>query len=299
LVIPVLASSFVLPIRLSAPPTRAEPASRPSRDEDALYADHPTNPASDFRYEIVGDTAKITRFVGSATVVKIPEAIESKPVTIVARDAFKQSRDFTAVILPKTTKSIESEAFFSCSWLRHVTIPEGVTRIDEGAFAGCALTEVFLPASITHFSKAVYQCPTLVSIRVDPENQVFKSIDGLLYDKQVTAILRCPEGRTTPVVLPSTIHHVGRMAFHHCLNLSAVNLPDGVTFTGQMAFYRCTKLARISIPRGVKKLQAQTFVDCPGSRLFFLGQGLQEVGVGTAMNGYNTFWCVVFGRPKK
>lgn len=228
---------------------------------------------------------KITRFIGSATVVKIPDTIEDKPVTIIGRKSFSQSRDFTAVILPTTTKTIESEAFFNCPWLRHITIPEGVTRIDEGAFAGGALSEVFLPASVDHFSNAVYQCPTLLSIKVDPANQVFRSIDGILYDKQVTAILRCPEGRTKPVTLPPTVHHVGRMAFHHCVNISSVTLPDGVDSIGQMAFYRCTKLESISIPRGVKKLEAQTFVDCPRLKSISLPEGLEEI------DGFNFIYC--------
>ena len=278
--IPVIGLSFFLATRPSAPPALPAPVSSARVDEDAQYADLPANPADDFQYEIVGEAVKITRFIGSATVVKIPDTIENKPVTIIGRKSFSQSRDFTAVILPKTTTTIESEAFFNCSWLRHITIPEGVDRIDEGAFAGCALTEVFLPASVTHFSNAVYQCPTLVSIRVDPANQVFKSIDGILYDKQVTAVLRCPEGRTKPVTLPPTVHHVGRMAFHHCLNLSSITLPDGVDFIGQMAFYRCTNLERISIPKGVKKIEAQTFVDCPRLKSISLPEGLEEIDDG-------------------
>jgi len=278
--IPVIASSFLLINRLPAPPTPNAPVSSALVDEDAQYADRPANPADDFQYEIVGDTVKITRFIGSATVVKIPDTIEDKPVTIIGRKSFSQSRDFTAVILPKTTTTIESEAFFNCSWLRHIMIPEHCTRIEEGAFAGTALTEVFLPASVTHFSNAAYQCPSLVSIRVDPANQVFKSIDGILYDKQVTAVLRCPEGRTKAVSLPSTVHHVGRMAFHHCLNLSSITLPDGVDFIGQMAFYRCTNLERISIPVGVKKIEAQTFVDCPSLKSISLPEGLEEIDDG-------------------
>jgi serine/threonine protein kinase len=278
--IPAIASSFFILGRPSAPPTLPTPVSFALVDEDAQYADLPANPADDFQYEIVGDAVKITQFIGSATVVKIPDTIEDKPVTIIGQKSFSQSRDFTAVILPKTTKTIESEAFFNCSWLRHITIPEHCTRIEEGAFAGTALTEVFLPASVTHFSNAFYQCPTLVSIGVDPANQVFKSIDGILYDKQVTAVLRCPEGRTKAVSLPSTVHHVGRMAFHHCLNLSSINLPEGVTFIGQMAFYRCTNLESISIPGGVKKIEAQTFVDCPRLESISLPEGLEEIDDG-------------------
>jgi hypothetical protein len=278
--IPALLTAVAVSSRPSAPPTLPAPVSSARVDEDAQYADLPVNPASDFQYEIVDGTVKITRFIGSATVVKIPDTIEDKPVTVIGRKSFSQSRDFTAVILPKTTKTIESEAFFNCAWLRHITIPEGVMRIDEGAFAGCALTEVFLPASLTHFSNAAYQCPTLVSIGVDPANQVFKSLDGILYDKQVSAVLRCPEGRTKAVSLPSTVHHVGRMAFHHCLNLSSITLPDGVDFIGQMAFYRCTNLERILIPRGVKNIEAQTFVDCPRLKSISLPEGLEEINDG-------------------
>ena len=155
-----------------------------------------------------------------------------------------------------------------------------MTRIDDGAFTACGLTELFLPASVSHFGNAIYACPTLVTVGVDPANRVYTSIDGLLYDKQVTAILRCPEGRSEPVVLPSTITTVGRMAFHHCLNLSSISLPERVTAIGQMAFYRCTKLERVAIPRGVKKLEAQTFVDCPRLESISLPEGLEEIDDG-------------------
>lgn len=278
--IPAIASSFFILARPSAPPASPVSISPAPVDEDAQYADRPANPATDFRYEIIDDSVKITGFAGSSTIVKIPETIEEKPVSTIGRESFRQSKDFTAVILPKTTKVIEESAFRDCHWLRHITIPEGVERIDDGAFTGCSLTEVFLPASVTRFGNSIYACPSLVSIEVDPANTVYRSIDGLLYDKQVTAVLRCPEGRTKPVTLPSTIHHVGRMAFHHCLNLSSITLPDGVDFIGQMAFYRCTNLERLSIPRGVKKIEAQTFVDCPRLESISLPEGLEEIDAG-------------------
>ena len=240
----------------------------------------PPNPFSDFRYEVVEDGVKIMGFVGSSTFVKIPDTIENKPITIIGREAFKQSKDFTEIVLPNTIKIIEESAFRDCHWLRNLAIPEGVTRIDDGAFTACGLTELFLPASVSHFGNAIYACPTLVTVGVDPANRVYTSIDGLLYDKQVTAILRCPEGRSEPIVLPSTITTVGRMAFHHCLNLSSISLPERVTAIGQMAFYRCTKLERVAIPRGVKKLEAQTFVDCPRLESISLPEGLEEIDDG-------------------
>ena len=278
--IPVIAASLFILGRPSAPPTSPVSISTAPSDEDAQYADRPANPATDFRYEIIDGSVKITGFAGSSTIVKIPDTIEDKPVSTIGRESFRQSKDSTAVILPKTTKTIEESAFRDCHWLRHITIPEGVERIDDGAFTGCSLTEVSLPSSVARFGNSIYACPSLVSIEVDPANTVYRSIDGLLYDKDVKAVLRCPEGRTKAVSLPSTVHHVGRMAFHHCLNLSSITLPDGVDFIGQMAFYRCTNLERISIPVGVKKIEAQTFVDCPRLKSISLPEGLEEIDAG-------------------
>lgn len=49
--------------------------------------------------------------------------------------------------------------------------------------------------------------------------------------------------------------------------------------------------------------QMQTIVagwmNSPGHRKEILTPHYHEMGIGTAMNGNNTFWCVVFGRPKK
>jgi serine/threonine protein kinase len=271
LLIPTLLTVVALSSR---PPVASDTLAKPRPDN------RPPNLASDFRYEIVGDGLKITGFIGSSTIVKIPSKIEDKPVTIIGQEAFKQSKDFTEIILPSTTKTIEDSAFRDCHWLRQLAIPDGVTTIRDGAFTGCALTQIFLPASVTQFGNAIYACPSLEKISVDPANRIYTSIDGLLFDKQATSLLRCPEGRSTPVVLPSTITHLGRMAFHHCLNLSSVDLPDSITSIGAMAFYRCTSLKRIVIPRGVRKIEAQTFVDCPRLESISLSEGLEEIGDG-------------------
>jgi len=277
---PWIALLVALPTLLTVAVLSSRPPAPPAPVVRSFPENRPPNPAGDFRYEIVRDEVKITGFAGSSTVVKIPDTIEARPVTIIGQEAFKQSKDFTEVIVPNTIRTIEDSAFRDCHWLRTFTIPNGVTTIRDGAFTGCALTEIFLPASVTHFGNAIYACPTLKTIGVAPANRIFTSIDGLLYDKDITAILRCPEGRSAPVGLNSKIHHVGRMAFHHCLNLSSIDLPKGVAFIGQMAFYRCTKLQQIVIPPGVKKLEAQTFVDCPRLERIILNEGLEEIDGG-------------------
>lgn len=239
-----------------------------------------SNPITDLSYEIVGPGVKIIGYNESSPVVVIPGVIEAKPVTVIGRDAFRQQSKCTEVVLPSTLKTIEAGAFFNCRSLKSVAIPQGLERIEDSAFAGCPIPDFLLPASVAHFENALYGSPAVENISVDPANRVFKSIDGVLYDSQVTAILRCPEGRSKPVILPATIRTVGRMAFHGCMKLDALDLPDSVTSIGAMAFYGCTGLKQITIPAGVKKLEPQTFAGCSQLESVALSDSLESIGGG-------------------
>ena len=83
---------------------------------------------SGLEYEELEDgTVEITGYSGEDTVLVIPDEIDGKRVT-----------------------SIGSYAFFVCSGLTEITIPEGVTSIGDFAFAGCwGLTKITLPEGVT------------------------------------------------------------------------------------------------------------------------------------------------------
>lgn len=79
---------------------------------------------------------------------------------------------------------------------RTIKIPEGITSIGSMAFANCSeLTSVSIPASVTYISlDAFNNCPKLKSIHIDNGNEIYKSINGILYTKNINSLLIYPSG---------------------------------------------------------------------------------------------------------
>ncbi len=104
-------------------------------------------------YEILTDESANKRFAvvtGTATDAKgdlaIPKEIEGCPVTSIEDEAFWDCSGLTSVTIPNSVTSIADGAFKKCSGLTSVTIPNSVTSIGEGAFSDCSgLTNMTLP----------------------------------------------------------------------------------------------------------------------------------------------------------
>jgi hypothetical protein len=103
-----------------------------------------------------------------------------------------------------------------------------VTEIGESAFAHCASLSAFtVPSQIRTIGVCAFEgCKNLQEIKVDPSNQFFTSVDGVLYDKQKTKLLASPGGKTNCNIL-SGVKTIGFAAFRDS-KLESVIVPRSV-----------------------------------------------------------------------
>ena len=150
----------------------------------------------------------------------------------------------TNVVIGAGVNTIGEAAFWPCFGLKSVTIPDSVTSIGESAFEDCtSLTSVTLPANIANIGAYAFAfCESLTNITVDPGNMNYCSVDGVLYNKEMTEILQYPGGRAGCYSIRNGVINIGTGAFINCVNLTDVSIPDSVAYIGEAAFNRCFSL---------------------------------------------------------
>ena len=128
------------------------------------------------------------------------------------------------------------------------TVPNGVTWIHDNAFSGCtSLTSVTIPDSVTGIGISVFSgCENLTSINVDNGNPDYCSVEGYLFNKDITALVQYAIGKTdTAYTVPNGTTRISLCAFSSCTNLTSVTIPDSVTSIGWYAFSGCTDLTNV------------------------------------------------------
>ena len=177
-------------------------------------------------------------------------AVENVPVTAIADEAFSGNFFLTEVRFPDTLERIGKEAFRGCEKLRELTFPTGLKTLEDSCFAQCfQLRDISLPDSLETIADfafkdcislrsvtlrkncrevsptAFQECPSLERFFVTDDNEYFTSDDGILYNKDMTILLRCPETRNTPVRLREDMDFQPD-AFDRCMWLPAVIADD-------------------------------------------------------------------------
>ena len=178
-----------------------------------------------------------------------------------------------------TVTSIGYAAFRYCSSLTSVTIPNSVTSIGDDAFFGCSsLTSVTIPNSVTSIGESAFSnCSSLENINVDPENNNYSSIDGIVYNKNATNLISCP-GAKISVTIPNSVTSIGNYAFYGCSNLTSVTIPNTVTSIGNYAFRECSSLTSVTIPNSVTSIGLEAFAYCSSLASVTIPNSVTSIG---------------------
>ena len=191
--------------------------------------------------------------------------------------------------VPDTVRTISEFAFESCHGLTAVTIPEGVTDIGDGAFDGCEIAEVTLPASLRSLGKDAfgegYYAPAFF---VADGNSVYASdSNGALFNADRTELLRVPGSYKGAYQIPETVAVIGESAFYDCYDLTAVTIPDGVGSIGGHAFSGCWNLSAVTIPDSVSTVGDYAFYGCSSLSVVTIPDRVGSIGDCTFFDCYS------------
>ncbi len=180
--------------------------------------------------------------------------------TLICRPAGKDGESYT---IPNSVTTIGKAAFQDCT-AKYIELPNSIRSIGEVAFAYCLeLTNIKIPASVKSIEKELFAtCPNLQNITVHPKNLNYVSVDGILFNKDLGALITYPAKKLeTSYTIPSSVNRIESQAFRNCELLEYLEIADSVTFIGHAAFKNCSSLTTVNIPKSVSRLSSP-FVDC-------------------------------------
>ena len=190
----------------------------------------------------------------------IPDTYKGYPVVAIGDYAFYNCSSLTSVTIPDSVTTIGDDAFRGCSELTSVTIGDSVTTIGKWAFVNCsALTSVTIPDSVTTIgSSAFVNCSSLTSVTIPDSVTTIGS----------SAFYNCSS--LTSVTIPDSVTTIGNKAFYYCSSLTSVTIPDSVITIGNSAFYGCSSLTSVTIPDSVTTICYEAFCNCSSLKAVYI-----------------------------
>jgi len=196
-----------------------------------------------------------------------------------------------------------------------------VTRIGSEAFAFCTnITNITFPNSVTSIENVFRGCAHLTKITVEAGNSVYQSMDGVLYNKNLTTLLHYPQCKAGPYTMPNSVTSLGEDEFWYCTRLTAITVnnnnsayrsqdgvlynksltslikcpegskngrivvPDGVDRIENGALFGCTNLTNISIPNSVTSIGSIAFVACSNLTSITIPNNVTNIGMWAFMD---------------
>lgn len=239
-----------------------------------------------------GASGAVVAYEGSATELIIPETVRNLTVTGIAENAFRGNTALKIIEIPNTVVSIGQQAFFRCSALEEIrvsqdhpefsaengilmnidgtqlhycpanavestyTVPETVTSIAPYAFYDCrGLAEVHLGSHVAQIGMCAFSAAT---VNASPENDAYRTEDGVLLLKDENVIVHFPQNRTGSFTVPQGITAIGAGAFYQC-GLTEITLPESLRQIGDFAFAHSDELENIYFEGDAPELGEKCF----------------------------------------
>lgn len=273
--------------------------------EAGVAEELPTEPIGYLKVVTLGESTlsaeELTSIAGNLANGAVIDLGEATFATTEFPMDFTRKTNLQEIALPRNIQTIADDsysgAFYNCSNLKRVTLPEGLTAVGANCFRECSkLESIDLPSTVHTLGKlAFYNCKVLTSA-VIPEGMetipqslfancsalndvtlpsTLKSIESSAFEKTGLKEITIPESVTTledglfntcksleRVQLPDALTEIPKKLCYQCSALTTINMPSKVKDIGEEAFYQCSKLQDVTLPETLETIGARSFGGC-------------------------------------
>ena len=249
--------------------------------------------------------ASLCRNMSSLTSITI-----GSNVTSIGDYAFSKCTSLSSVTIPNSVTTVGGGVFYGCSALESVVLSENITELpsynqgDYGFFCECSsLKSISIPHGVTNIeNNAFYGCSSLTKTNYTGDvaswcnikfgysaNPMSYSHNFYINDQEIKdliipnsvdsihgyAFYGCSS--LTSITIPNSVTSIGYNAFSDCSSLTSVTIPNSVTSIGYNAFSDCSSLTSVTIPNSVTSIGSSAFYGCDSLSFVVIGSGVTSV----------------------
>lgn len=186
-------------------------------------------------------------------------------------------------------QAIKDYAFYGCTGITNVIIPDKVTNVGKYAFANSSIESIQIGSGVKNISEAMFaDCTELKSISIPNtvtsiEKNAFKNCSGMTELTMGTGLTTIADyafygcAGITNADIPSKTTSVGKYAFASCSALESVQIGSGIQSISEAMFADCIGLKSVSIPNTVTSIEKDAFKNCIGLTELNIGYGVSSI----------------------
>ena len=197
-------------------------------------------------------------------------------VKYIGQWAFFHCSKLVNINIPNGVETLDQHAFDECSSAKTLSLPHSLTKLGDSCFARCSAldTEVTIPSSLSGYMAWVGSsfegCTSLVTVHI--EEGVSRIGDYTFSGCTSLKNINFPESLGEPM---DNAGNIGDHAFENCTSLEIIMVDTGVRHIGASAFEGCSKLRTVVLPSTISNNTDSLGI---GSRAFYY-KGLSEIKI--------------------